>query len=230
MTSSNHRTAILVDRHPLWLDAVEQVLARVDVEVAGKTSSLEDAGELIRELEPDMLVAEISLPGNGDRNAVSWVRELGQGFPDLKIVVLSTCDEPEEIDAALAAGAIAYVVKTAHPDDLAAAVRQAFEHSVYLPGMRLERPEPSPREAVGLAGLTRREVEILRLVAEGLSNGELAKMLWVTEQTVKFHLSNVYRKLNVSNRTEASRWAQVNGLLPPDGPSVTVAGRSPAAV
>jgi DNA-binding CsgD family transcriptional regulator len=62
--------------------------------------------------------------------------------------------------------------------------------------------------------LTRRELEILRLVAEGLSNAELAKMLWVTEQTVKFHLSNIYRKLNVSNRTEASRWAQLNGLLP----------------
>jgi DNA-binding CsgD family transcriptional regulator len=61
--------------------------------------------------------------------------------------------------------------------------------------------------------LTRRELEILRLVAEGDSNAELARMLWVTEQTVKFHLSNIYRKLDVSNRTEASRWAQVHGLL-----------------
>ena len=63
--------------------------------------------------------------------------------------------------------------------------------------------------------LTPREREILQLVAEGHSNAKLAKMLWVTEQTVKFHLSNVYRKLNVSNRTEAARWAQLNGLLPP---------------
>ena len=62
-------------------------------------------------------------------------------------------------------------------------------------------------------GLTRRELEILRLVAEGHSNSQLARMLWVTEQTVKFHLSNIYRKLGVANRTEASRWAQVNGLL-----------------
>ncbi len=62
--------------------------------------------------------------------------------------------------------------------------------------------------------LTGREHEILQLVAEGHSNAKLAKMLWVTEQTVKFHLSNVYRKLNVSNRTEAARWAQLNGLLP----------------
>ena len=62
--------------------------------------------------------------------------------------------------------------------------------------------------------LTRRELEILRLVAEGHSNSQLAQLLWVTEQTVKFHLSNIYRKLDVSNRTEASRWAQLNGLLP----------------
>ena len=71
-----------------------------------------------------------------------------------------------------------------------------------------------PLEMESTADLTRREVEILRLVAEGHSNAQLARMLWVTEQTVKFHLSNVYRKLDVSNRTEASRWAQLNGLLP----------------
>ena len=72
----------------------------------------------------------------------------------------------------------------------------------------------APAEPVDLSGLTKREVEILQLVAEGHSNSQLAKMLWVTEQTVKFHLSNIYRKLEVSNRTEASRWAQLHGLLP----------------
>ena len=70
-----------------------------------------------------------------------------------------------------------------------------------------------------MSDLTRREREILQLVAEGHSNAKLAKMLWVTEQTVKFHLSNVYRKLDVSNRTEAARWAQVNGLLSANGHS-----------
>ena len=70
------------------------------------------------------------------------------------------------------------------------------------------------RERFEHPDLTRRELEILRLVAEGHSNAALAKMLWVTEQTVKFHLSNIYRKLDVSNRTEASRWAQLNDLLP----------------
>ena len=129
--------------------------------------------------------------------------------------MLSRNHETHYVDAALAAGASAYIVKTAHPDDVASAVRQAFDHSVYLPGMsestRVQAPQLRARELPG--GLTRRELEILKLVAEGHSNAALARMLWVTEQTVKFHLSNVYRKLEVTNRTEASRWAQVNGLL-----------------
>jgi DNA-binding NarL/FixJ family response regulator len=119
------------------------------------------------------------------------------------------------IDSALAAGAAAYVVKTAHPEDLASAIRQAFSHSVYLAGRPAVAPIPVPEPAPvdDSPGLTRRELEILRLVAEGHSNAQLARMLWVTEQTVKFHLSNIYRKLDVANRTEASRWAQVHGLL-----------------
>ncbi len=77
-----------------------------------------------------------------------------------------------------------------------------------------------------LPDLTRRELEILQLVAEGHSNTQLAKMLWVTEQTVKFHLSNVYRKLDVANRTEASRWAQLNGLLSSPAKHDQLAGAS----
>jgi DNA-binding CsgD family transcriptional regulator len=74
---------------------------------------------------------------------------------------------------------------------------------------------PHPTAPGERHGLTRRELEILRLVSEGHSNAELARQLWVTEQTIKFHLSNIYRKLDVANRTEASRWAQLNGLLQP---------------
>ena len=129
--------------------------------------------------------------------------------------MLSIHDDTKHIDAALAAGAVAYVIKTAHPDDLRSAIRQAFAHSVYLPGSRTAAAAAQsthvPTE--DLPDLTRRELEILQLVAEGHSNTQLAKMLWVTEQTVKFHLSNVYRKLDVANRTEASRWAQLHGLL-----------------
>jgi DNA-binding NarL/FixJ family response regulator len=128
--------------------------------------------------------------------------------------VLSSHTSTDYIDRALEAGAVAYVVKSAHPDDLASAIRQAFNHSVFFAGGRPAAPRAVERPNVETLDLTRREQEILRLVAEGHSNAKLAKMLWVTEQTVKFHLSNTYRKLGVSNRTEAARWAQVNGLLP----------------
>ncbi len=205
---------MLVDQHPLWLEAVEQVLNRVSVRVAGKATSFSEASELIAELDPELVVAEISTLDQ-DTSGLSWLVEVRERFPEVKVIVLSMSDDPTQINAALAAGAVAFVVKKAHPDDLAVAVRQAYEHSIYLPGWAVQ-PERRPPEPAGHPDLTRRELEILRLVAEGHSNAELAKMLWVTEQTVKFHLSNIYRKLGVSNRTEASRWAQVNGLLSPE--------------
>jgi len=197
----------------LWLEAVEQVLERVAVEVVGKATSLEEATSMVDQHRPALIVAEIATAA-GDTSGLAWLVETGERFPDIKMIVLSTSDDPAVISAALAAGVVVYVVKKAHPDDLAVAIRQAYEHSIYLPGYEDGRGRVRAPERSEHPDLTRRELEILRLVAEGLSNAELAKLLWVTEQTVKFHLSNIYRKLNVSNRTEASRWAQLNGLLP----------------
>jgi DNA-binding NarL/FixJ family response regulator len=181
-----------------------------------------DAVALVRDLQPDMLIGEIET-GVASAASLDHVREAKAASPGLKVIVVSAVDTRPEIEAAFEAGALAYVLKTAHADDVATAVRQAFGASIYF-----ERPvetlaaaqtiAPAPATTVAAAeadvGLTRRELEILRLVAEGHSNVTLAKMLWVTEQTVKFHLSNIYRKLDVANRTEASRWAQMHGLLP----------------
>ena len=203
---------MLVDEHPLWLDAVEQVLSRVSVQVAGKAGSFEEGMRLLSDLSPELLVVEIATTDGGP-NGIDWLLDVREQFPDLKIIVLSMSNDPGDIQAAFSAGAVAFVVKKAHPDDLAVAVRQAYEHSIYLPGFAPANGSV-PAEVVE-TDLTRRELEILRLAAEGHSNAELARMLWVTEQTVKFHLSNIYRKLNVSNRTEASRWAQIHGLLQP---------------
>ena len=139
-----------------------------------------------------------------------------QRYPELKSIVVSDNTEFEAIDAAFAAGASAYCIKTARQEDLASAIRQVFDRSIYLAtnGSLGHRGRPVASEAQPVVhDLTKRELEILQLVAEGHSNSQLARMLWVTEQTVKFHLSNIYRKLDVGNRTEASRWAQLNGLL-----------------
>ena len=214
MSGLGQRRAVVVDPHPLWLDAVEEVLARVTVEVAGKATSFEEASRLIEELEPELLVVETTTQEEDSRGH-SWLAAVLQQYPDIKAIVLSISGDPADVNAALAAGAAAYVVKKAHPDDLAVAVRQTFESSIYFRASAdMADITSSPEPLLDHPDLTRRELEILRLVAEGYSNAELAKMLWVTQQTVKFHLSNIYRKLQVANRTEASRWAQLNGLLP----------------
>ena len=212
--------AVLLDPHPIWLDAVQLVLDRVGMQVVAKTTSGSEAATLVVEHRPDLLTVEIdALPGEPDGLYV--LRQGCTAVPELRAIVLSAHHDPAHIDGALAAGAAAYVVKTAHPDDVASAVRQAFDHSVFMPSGQPAPgvpAEPARRGRPG--GLTRRELEILKLVAEGQSNAAVARLLWVTEQTVKFHLSNVYRKLDVANRTEASRWAQLNGVLPSDEASV----------
>ena len=211
---SPHKTAVLLDQHPLWLDAFEQLVQRIGVDVVGKTTSPPEALQLVEEHRPDVFVTALEV--HEDRiDGLACLRLAREQQPDLKAIVVSMYVDSEHIDAALEAGADAYVIKTAHPDDLAAAVRQAFTHSMYLASARPARTTPRAAAPVeDEVGLTRRELEILQMVSEGHSNAQLAKMLWVTEQTVKFHLSNIYRKLDVSNRTEASRWAQVRGLLP----------------
>ncbi len=212
MDRAENPTAVVLDRHPLWHDAVEYVLQRIGVQVVGKTTSPVDALALIEIERPNVFITGITMP-DGDIDGLECLRRARERVPHLRAVVLSMYSDQEHVDAALDAGAFAYVIKSAHPDDLASAIRQAFEHSIFL--ATSTRPtsawsEESPGE---VPELTRREREILQLMAQGHSNAQLAKMLWVTEQTVKFHLSNIYRKLNVSNRTEAAHWAQVRGLL-----------------
>jgi DNA-binding NarL/FixJ family response regulator len=209
----SRRTAVVLDQHPIWLDGVQSILERIGVEVVGKTTDPDEILELISLHHPDVLVTSIEL-ADPDVDGIVCLRLATERQASLRAIVLSAYDDSEHIEAALAAGAIAYVVKTAHPDDFAAAIRQSFEHSVFMAGAQAAPPVEKAEPAGDTCGLTRRELEILRLVAEGHSNAEMAKMLWVTEQTVKFHLSNIYRKLDVSNRTAASRWAQMQGLLP----------------
>jgi DNA-binding NarL/FixJ family response regulator len=210
--SLDKRTAILVDEHPLWLDTVEQVVRRIGIEVTAKLTSTTEALARIDELQPDLLITGIRMPDD-ELDGIALVGLARERAPWMKAMVLSMYEDFEHIDAAFAAGANAYVFKSAHPDDLTSAVRQAFRNSIFLAAAVVDSRPPTAPVPDDSHGLTRRELEVLQLVAEGHSNGQLARKLWVTEQTVKFHLSNIYRKLDVSNRTEASRWAQLHGLL-----------------
>jgi DNA-binding NarL/FixJ family response regulator len=207
------RSAVLVDRHPLWLDGVESALAQLGISVVSKASSLTAATGFLADTWPDLVVAETTY-GDDREGGLLWVEGVSAEFPATKIVAFSSCTAEDHIAATLASGASAYVVKHAPVEDFVATVRQVFHRSVYLKPLA-----EAPRRRASLPVsqlLTRREVDILRLAAEGHSNVRIARILWVTEQTVKFHLSNVYRKIGVANRTEAGRWAQVHGILEAD--------------
>jgi DNA-binding NarL/FixJ family response regulator len=210
----NARTAVLYDRQPMWLEAIEGVLERANVRVEGKVADIATAVALIGDQKPDLFVTDAVGTEAGATIDFDHLHAAQAQAPGIKCIVLASNDDKEMIEAAFAAGAVAYVLKSAHPDDLASAVRQAFRQSIYVGhGAVRAAVIAAPRWNAAATGLTKRERQILCLVAEGHSNAQLAGMLWVTEQTVKFHLSNVYRKIDVANRTEAARWAQLHGLL-----------------
>jgi len=221
----SERTAVIHDPHPLWIDAVESVLESIDVRVVGRAATPEQALELVGEHRPSLLITETQM-SNGGMSGTMLIRSARERVAALRVIVLGSSHDPADIDEAFDAGTIAYILKTAHPADVAATIRQTFDHSVFLANVHSNgngntngHAPDAERALVDDAdvALTRREREILALVSEGYSNRELAKMIWVTEQTVKFHLSNIYRKLDVSNRTEASRWAHKHRLIDPAG-------------
>ena len=127
----------------------------------------------------------------------------------MKVVVLSVSTDENVIQTVLKRGASAYIVKSINPIDLPSVLRQAMEGTVYS---AIGLPEAGD-SAARAAGLTEREAAILSALARGLSNEAIGKELWVAEQTVKFHLTNIYRKLGVANRTEAARLAYQHGLV-----------------
>jgi len=205
-------STLILDRQPLWLSALQQVLEGTGFADVRSTTSEAQALQLLGEHQPAVLLFE---PEACVSETSSFLEAVFNERPGLKVVVVSDSDDPDRIGECLRAGVSAYVLKRAEPQDIAMAVRQVFQQSIHLAApVRTEAPlaAASARSDEDLAGLTRREREILSLVADGSSNGAVARKLWVTEQTVKFHLSNIYRKLGVSNRTAASRWAHEHGV------------------
>jgi len=211
VANGENRTAVLLDQHPLWLNALERILAHAGVSPVAKATTTTAALGALEEHRPDLFVLDIDMNGCAP-DGLTCLRNALARQPALKAVVVSATDDPERIEAALTGGAVAYVLKRAEPEDLASAVRQVFSRSLYLAGAEAFTRQPSV-EDIEAVGLTRREREILQLVSEGNTNGQVAKVLWVTEQTVKFHLANIFRKLDVTNRTQASRWAHAHGLV-----------------
>ena len=199
---------VAVDDHQLMLDAIRITLEDADaIELVGEALSGSEALPVIARTQPDIVLLDIRMPNMDGLACLGKIRER---HPDIKVVILSGTDEPEQIRTALEQGACAFVVKHVDPRDLASALRQAAAGTVF---QVLDTGDSGEDSAAKTAGITESELRVLRSLAQGMSNKQIAGKLFITEQTVKFHLTNIYRKLNVSNRTEATRYAYQHGLV-----------------
>jgi DNA-binding NarL/FixJ family response regulator len=204
--------ALIVADHTLAAEAIRRELRHAGAcEVLGYVDGRRPCAHSVAAARPDVVVIDEMSP---QTPLMTRIQEIRAALPDVKILLATVCMDERFLADASAAGVDAAVAKTMHPGSLGVLVREVARGNVFhtFAPAAIERSSDE-------FGLTARELEILRLVAGGLSNARIAAKLWVTEQTVKFHLSNVYRKLGVGNRTEASHHAHMHGLL----------GRAPAA-
>jgi DNA-binding NarL/FixJ family response regulator len=198
---------LAVDDHKLMLEAIRAALEQTeDVELVGVACSGSEALPMISRVDPDVVLLDLRMPLMDGLTTLGHIRKR---HPEVKVVILSAIEEPEQIQAALRQGASSFVVKHIEPRDLASAIRQAASGVVF---QMLGAEETSEEAAAKETGITDSELRVLKALAQGLSNKQIAKELFITEQTVKFHLTNIYRKLEVSNRTEAARYAYQHGL------------------
>jgi DNA-binding NarL/FixJ family response regulator len=199
---------LVVDDHRLMLDAIRVSLEREgDISVVGEADSGEKLLPLVGQTGPDVVLLDVRMPGMDGLTVLDQLRER---YPSVAVVMLSGIDDPTLVRAALERGAAAFVLKHVDPRDLAAAVRQVVSGSIFRPLDLVGSVKQSASEEVGL---TNRELSILEVLESGASNQEIAKRLFLAEQTVKFHLTNIYRKLSVSTRTEAVHCAYEKGLV-----------------
>jgi DNA-binding NarL/FixJ family response regulator len=199
---------LLADDHRLMLAGIKRALeAADDIEIVGEAYSGSQVLPLVSRTNPDVVLLDLRMP---EMDGLACLDLIRKRHPEVKVVVLSVFSDSEHIETALKRGACGYIVKSVNPIDLPSAIRQVMEGAVYH---ALGLPEVDESASARAAGLTEREIAILKAVARGLSNQAIGKELWVTEQTVKFHLTNIYRKLGVANRTEAARYAYQNGLV-----------------
>jgi DNA-binding NarL/FixJ family response regulator len=198
---------LLADDQLVTLEGVRIVLeSSDDISVVGQACTAEELCSLVARTRPDVVLVEPRVYSENDFDCIGAIHAHHR---EAKVVLFSVKTNIHHVQAALEAGAAAYIIKTIHPLDLVGALRQTLQRTVF-----------HPRLSTVLLGenghneeLTARERQILAAVARGLSNKAISEELWVTEQTVKFHLTNVYRKLGVPSRTAAVRYAHEHGLV-----------------
>jgi len=198
---------LVADDHPLILAGVRRGLERSDgIEVVGEAQSASETISLVERRRPQVVLMDLRMP---DVEGTEHIRQIRERWPEVKVVVLSASEDRASVDAALRAGASGFVVKSVSPSDIAAILRQVAS-GVFL------APAPPATDGEGTGDedprLTERERTILSAAARGLTTAAISRELWISEHTVKFHLTNVYRKLGVPNRAAAVRWALEHGL------------------
>jgi len=195
---------LIADDHPLIIAGIRRTVERFDdIEVVGEAHSGPELIQLIERRRPGLVLTDLRMPGV---EGVECIEQIREQWPDIKVVVLSASDDRFSIDSALYAGASAYVLKSATSVDIASVLREVSSGVVFhAPSARPVRP--GPEGETDLAGLTQREHSILAAVATGLTTAAISREMWVSEHTVKFHLTNIYRKLGVVNRASAVRYA-----------------------
>ena len=195
---------LLAEDHALVRAGVERLLATVgDIEVVGSAADGAEAVARASELSPDVVLMDISMP---ELNGVEATRQIVEANEDVNVVVLTSFADREEIEAALDAGAIGYLLKDAEPEDVIRGVRSAARgESPIAP--RVARTLLRARTERPSVHLSERELDVLRCVAEGLPNKLIARRLGISEKTVKAHLTHVYEQIGVTDRTQAALWA-----------------------
>ena len=220
MSASVPIRVLLVDDHAIVRDGIRSLLTtEPDIQVIGEAGNGRVGVRLAQQLQPDIILMDLVMP---EVDGIEATRRIMVGQPQARILVLTSFDAEEKVFPAIKAGAMGYLLKNSDSADLIRAIHQVHrgESSLdpkiarkVLREMRAEpRPEPDTAPDATVEPLTEREVEVLKLVAQGLSNEEIAQRLVVSERTVRTHVSNILGKLHLANRTQATLYALREGL------------------
>jgi len=203
---------MIVDDHPLVRSAVRQAISAPDVEMVAEAGSAEEALVSVPAIRPDVLLVDIHLP---DMTGVQLVRELAPRLPDTRIVMLTVSSADRDVADAIVYGAVGYLTKDLMPEALLRSVRAAYAGDLAMPrglaARLIRRLADRARGATVPAGdpasehLSPRERDVLRLVAEGMTDRQIAESLGISARTVATHVSNILHKLGVPNRAQAGR-------------------------
>ncbi|HDR9833978.1 TPA: response regulator transcription factor [Burkholderia multivorans] len=206
---------LIVDDHPVLRDGVEALLRRNDAALAVvQAASADDAMQMLdQHADIGAIVLDLKMRGTSGVDAIA---ALARARPALQIIVLSSSEDPRDVRAAFAHGALGYVPKSASPHTLLSAIVMVLNGERYVPPLLLDDGaaytiEP-PRQATG-APLTPRQIEVLRYLAEGVPNKVIADRLGLSEKTVKAHITAIFRTLHVLNRTQAAAAGRKAGLI-----------------